>query len=734
MTTHYFGIRHHGPGSARSVLHALQALKPDVVLVEGPPDADALLPMLKAALMIPPVALLIYVENDPAQAVYYPFVHFSPEYQAIRYALGQSIPVRFIDLPQRFAFGLRAALDQAVKPAADNQQGDPLSALARVAGYDDAERWWDSLIEQGPTTQDQLALFAAIHEAMSALRAETPIRDPLESFREAYMRQQINRAQTEGFARIAVVCGAWHTPGLHEIPYSEEDAQNLARLGAQTVAATWVPWTYSRLSRESGYGAGVRAPGWYRFLWENADPKMLAIGWLTSVAQHLRKQNLDASTAQVIDAVHLVETLTRMRSRALPDLQDLNEAALSVLCHGNDVLMRIIERDLTIGSALGRVPADAPMVPLERDFNDLLERFSLTLSDEPSLHSLDLRADIERETSAFLNRLLLLEVPWGECIEAVLVYEDWELRWDPAYRVTLIEKSIWGNSILQAATAFALHVAQHTPSLPELTALVQRILQAEVPNAIPEVMRLLENSAATTGDIAALMTALPPLANILAYGDARRTPSEAIQRIVDGLAARIMLGLPAECTGLDDDRAAKMLDSVIACNAALRLLNHPTRLEAWHQLLIQLVEGATIHGLLRGRFCRVVLDAGVIDKPRAVTLMRLALARIVSPVEAAAWLTGFLRDSGIILVHDDVLLEAMDEWVTGLSVDDFEDILPLIRRTVASFEEPEINDIGKRISRKTRVRRQAPENPLNMERARQVDSTLDDLLGLKGTP
>ena len=27
--------------------------------------------------------------------------------------------------------------------------------------------------------------------------------------------------------------------------------------------ATWIPWTYDRLSMWSGYGAGVHSPGWY---------------------------------------------------------------------------------------------------------------------------------------------------------------------------------------------------------------------------------------------------------------------------------------------------------------------------------------------------------------------------------------------------------------------------------------------------------------------------------------
>src|SRR3954454_3557889 len=96
---HVFGIRHHGPGSARSVRRALEELKPDCVLVEGPPDGEAVLPLLAHKDMKPPVAMLIYVPDDPRRAVYYPFAIFSPEWQAIEYALKRRIPVRFMDLP-----------------------------------------------------------------------------------------------------------------------------------------------------------------------------------------------------------------------------------------------------------------------------------------------------------------------------------------------------------------------------------------------------------------------------------------------------------------------------------------------------------------------------------------------------------------------------------------------------------------------------------------------------------
>jgi Family of unknown function (DUF5682) len=100
VSIHVFGVRHHGPGCARSLKAALEKLQPDIVLVEGPPDAQETLPLLARKGMKPPVALLIYRPDQPRYAVYYPFAHFSPEWQALRHAVKHNIPARFIDLPQ----------------------------------------------------------------------------------------------------------------------------------------------------------------------------------------------------------------------------------------------------------------------------------------------------------------------------------------------------------------------------------------------------------------------------------------------------------------------------------------------------------------------------------------------------------------------------------------------------------------------------------------------------------
>lgn len=93
------GVRHHGPGSARAVRAALDAARPRVVLIEGPPEADVLIPLAADEDMRPPVALLGHAVDEPGRSAFWPLAEFSPEWVAIRWALEHEVPARFIDLP-----------------------------------------------------------------------------------------------------------------------------------------------------------------------------------------------------------------------------------------------------------------------------------------------------------------------------------------------------------------------------------------------------------------------------------------------------------------------------------------------------------------------------------------------------------------------------------------------------------------------------------------------------------
>ncbi|WP_245879306.1 DUF5682 family protein, partial [Streptomyces reticuliscabiei] len=432
------GVRHHGPGSARAVRAALAAARPAVVLIEGPPEADALIPLAADEDMRPPVALLAHAVDEPGRSAFWPLAEFSPEWVAIRWAVEHGVPARFIDLPATHTLAWEkedeaghggegedegpeggsegrtpeADADTAREATPDAEvRVDPLAVLARTGGYDDPERWWEDVVEHRGTGEgDAFAPFEVLEEAMGALREVYGTgghdRDPV---REAYMRLQVRAAQREfGDAAVAVVCGAWHVPALRQRVGVGADRALLKGLPKVKVDVTWVPWTHRRLARASGYGAGIDSPGWYGHLFGARDRPVER--WMTKVAGLLRDEDRMVSSAHVIEAVRLAETLGAMRGRPLPGLTETTDAVRAVMCEGSDVPLALVRDRLVVGDVLGEVPESAPAVPLQRDLTRLQRRLRLKPEALERELELDLRKDTDAERSRLLHRLRLLGV------------------------------------------------------------------------------------------------------------------------------------------------------------------------------------------------------------------------------------------------------------------------------------------------------------------------------------
>jgi Family of unknown function (DUF5682) len=723
MAATIFGIRHHGPGSARSLRSALKALQPDIVLIEGPPEANDLIAFAESKEMKPPVALLVYNPENLQQAAYYPFAIYSPEWQAIQYALSAKIPVRFIDLP----VGMRGELERS------NSGADPLDWLSKAAGFGEGERYWEYLVEQRHDSSD---LFAAILEAMTALRQEltTEHDDNYDLIREAYMRQCLRRAESEGFQKSAVVCGAWHSPELVQPwPTAKDDADRLKSLTKTKIQATWVPWTYGRLSIASGYGAGVESPGWYHHLWTHQ--KNVVIRWLTNIARLLRQEDIDASSASVIEAVRLAEALSAMRASPLPGLVELNEAVQAVLCFGDNAPMQLIHQRLIISDRLGQVPSDTPQVPLQQDLQKLIKKLRLKQEPIAKTLELDLRNPNDLDRSKLLHRLNLFGIPWGNMQRTSskgTFKEGWSICWQPEFAVKLIEAGIWGNSIEAAATAFAKQTALDAQDLPSLTGLLDQVLLASLGEAIPILMLQLQAIAAITSDTLHFMNALPALANILRYGDVRQTDTSSVSIVVDGLVTRLCIGLPASCQSLDDDAAAQIFEAIQQTNGTIKLLQNPEHIENWRQVLLQIANQSSIHGLVQGRCCRLLFDDGSLDTEATSKRLSLALSIGTEPTAGAAWAEGFLRGSGLLLLHSDGIWQVLDAWVAGLSADNFVAVLPLLRRTFATFSSPERQQMGDKVARGQVTIKYvvADTSNFNTDQARQALPVIAQLLGL----
>ncbi len=692
---HLFGIRHHGPGSAALLRQALDAVRPACVLIESAPEGESLIQYVADPDMQPPLAMLLYVADTPERAIFSPFAEFSPEWQAMCWALEHGRPVRFIDWP--------AAVSLACKPLEATAQPDALDLLAEAAGYEDGESFWNNLIEQ-THAQQPLAVFSAIEAAMAAARAEEVLAigdDNL--YREAFMRTHLRAALKEYKGSLAVICGAWHVPALRA-PASPTDDRALIRdfirdMQRLKIEATWVPWTDSRLSARSGYGAGVVSPGWYRHLWSlyagshtsfgTTTAESFAARWQALTVQALRAEGYPAPTASAIEATRLSLALAALRGMSMPGLPEMRESALATLCHGNSVPLAIIEAKLYVGQRVGQIGERVPQNPLARDLAQWQRRTRLKSEDLEQEIRLDLRSEAGLLKSTLLHRLALLNVHWGKLLDAQAgrgtFREIWQLRWVPELSVALAEALIHGVTIESAAVQSTLTRAAASHSVTELAYLIQSALTADLPQAATACIALMQAAAVDSADLTILMLAVPPLVRVLRYGSARQLPEVALRNLIQALAVEINAGIRLQAQNLDTEAASAQLKAMEAFDEALTLFTDEALSTSWRKQLLHLVDDDTTTPILAGFSLRRLYELHVLN----LAATAVAFSRHTSPKTpqyAGAFLEGFLRGGSEILLHDESLLTLLDQWLCGLTGPAFLEMLPLLRRSLQGFD------------------------------------------------
>lgn len=716
MPVHLLGIRHHGPGSCRNVLETLQTLKPDLILLEGPAEAEPLVHFVTHEQMKPPVALLAYQPDCPQHAVFYPFAEFSPEWQTLCYAVGNGIPLRFFDLPLTYAMPLEypapeititeeeeeteteeEETQEAEEETAIQESftGDPFDYLAEAAGYTDGESWWEMNIEQ---RKDNTEIFQAVKEAVTALRETLPKKTSrLDLLREAWMRKMLRTAQKENFSNIAVVCGAWHVPALETLPKVKEDNELLKGLEKVKIDCTWIPWTYDRLSLRSGYGAGISSPGWYHYLWHH--PEDDGTVWVSQAAQLFREKGMDISVAHVIETVRLARMTAALRNMPAPSLAEFNEAITTVMGFGDDILLQLIKESLIINNRLGQVSDGVPKVPLLTDVEKTQKRLRVPFTAEIKEVLLDLRKPNDLDKSIFFHRLCLLGIDWAtpESISGKGTFkEKWTIYHKPEQLVSLIEKAIWGNTLEEATQKYLVHKAVGIENIAALTELLHQTIPADLPALVETLTTQLDRLSAASSDIAEMMEAVPHLVEIVRYGDVRQMDFSHVGEMLRAMVARILAGGILVCINIDEEAAAELLNKVVAMDYAMATLNDSEMSDMWKEFIRQMQHTAHVHPLLSGYASRLMYDKGEIAPEAMQHTLSFYSSVGNSPSDMAYWFEGFLRSSGSILLLDDKLWNLINTWVCGLEEETFMELLPTLRRTFSEFTSPERRKLGEK--------------------------------------
>lgn len=740
---HIFGVRHLSPGGAKHLLDYLDELQPTAVLIEGPSDASEEIRHLTHQATKPPVAILAFTDELPVRTVLWPFAVYSPEYQGMKWAKENGAMASFIDLPSAVTIGLQDAMrqergkgqvpaavpgtgneaeredgqaagrDKEERPSYVQEEESLYSSIARIAGEDDYDMYWERNYEHNANGGAYRAAILSFSEQMRLLAEDKELREqPLEyaynALREAYMRRQIKRTIASGHdpQKIVVICGAYHASALADLAHSLSD-EELAALPSRSTKLTLMPYSYYKLSSMSGYGAGNSAPHYFEMMWDAAAagrPEELPHRYLSSVAGEVRKGGTYRSTAEVIEAVRLAESLASLHGGSAPVLRDLRDAAQTLLGHGDlSVIAEALAR-VEVGTAIGSLAEGVSQTPIQDDLNRLLKRYKLEKYKSAVANdlSLDLRenrrvasveaAYLDLHRSVLLHRLSLLGIsfakhrPSGQ--QGAAWAEQWVIQWSPEVEIQVVESTLLGETI-EIACAYVLREKLHSCSyIAEASALIRIACQCGMTAQMEEGRTVLQYLAALSRDVPGIAAAANELSTIIGFGDIRRIDTAPLLPLLEELFRRGCLFL-LDASGCSDEAAASMIDAINELNGVL--LEHGERLDEglWLKELQELAERDDRNPRLSGLACAVLLERSAITAEELAAEVSRRLSPGIPADLGAGWFEGLSMRNRYALLSRMSLWEQLNGYINALSDDEFRRALVFLRRAFSTFSPRE---------------------------------------------
>lgn len=760
-------VRHHSPRCAFHLRELVADFAPQRILIEGPEELNALLPLLQHRQTRAPLAAYLHAvagEDALRCRAYLPLTAFSPEWVALREAARLRIAVGFIDLPfaaRVLEAGNSVYFARTAEPTlADEPRADVIAALVAASGCQDFDAWWErhfeSGLDTGPDSPGAHAYFASLR-AFGALLREAECEagreaEPDNAAREAHMAANVAQALALG-ERCLVVCGAYHVDGIITLldapaaPVAAPAAASAtAPATAQEVGAHLIAYPLERFERSQRYGAGMPAPGYQQRVWqawEAGEPApwqapfaALAI----ELGAALRATSMPVTLPDAMEAVSMAHRLAGLRG-CHAGLTELREALRSTMVKdGSDAAaFAATLAGLLAKGPDGALPPGMPVAPLLAETIAFCLRHRMpSRFGESKKKDLDIyRSDRHRAASQVLHQLRFLGVPYGERLagpdfvnatDLGRVREIWSLRWITETAASLTENSRYGSSLADAAVNKLLEQLAQPGGAP--AELVLQVLVMGLDKVADKVLDAVDRWLGQSYDALALAQGTARLA--LAFEARLTLGGVGMARLLPLLVrafSQTCIRLP--WLGMSDaPRSQAMLAALDDLHCMIRRQAQWTDAALFYDACASLHAGQ-VAPQVRGGAAAILTVSGTWSPAHtsAALAATFALAH-TAPQSIADYMQGFLRIAKTWMLASPQHLEQLSAVLAAWSEEDFLSALPSMRLAFAQLSGRETDALARVLAGPSRVPHLARERIPDMETLHQSRLCLEQVAGI----
>ena len=729
----FFPVRHHSPACSYQLTRLIALYDPEIILIEGPENANELIPVLTDPETTLPAAIY-YFYKDKKKLVsedgrdyhcYYPFAESSPEYTAMRQARARGIEARFIDLPYSEILihtkdfsGLRSAQER-------HSYGDDgyltqslyYKKLCEKTGVRSFEEFWEKYFEIAGLRRSPEEFIRQMETYCTITRESTPPQQMEHDgtlSREQHMAFRI-REQMTHYRRILVVTGGFHTPALKALLQTKVKPVKLHKFTPDVENCYPIAYSYEAADALRGYASGMPHPGFYdditKRLREADSPEGVyadaALDLLTRTAKESAKRDIPVSIADASAAWSLTEGLAALRESPEPGYTEIADGVTGAFIKGERTAATSLPLELlsklATGSGIGHIGSTTHVPPLIQDFEAQCKNFRLKITSagrndaEISLFT----TEREMEKSRFFHRMAFLQTQFCKMLKGPdlhtgqdrsRVREVWQYARSPQVDAALVDHTTDGMTLREACQNIAAKRIKNERRC-EVAAQVGvdcflmglTLPQADLPR--------MEEIIAGDGDFFSLGNGLHAFDMLHELRTLYGFADEANLAHLMLCFSKLLTLLPS-MAGVDTAQAG---DCIRICRLLYGITGRllPERRGELADALLSLTRRAekepSVYGAAMGLL--YAMDGTFLTDAQSAMAGYLRGTPEMRK-RGALYLKGLFETARDIALSDESFLAMTDELLAGFDLEDFMEILPSLRLAFSYFTPQETQTIG----------------------------------------
>lgn len=737
----YFPIRHHSPVCSVQVTKCIQEFKPDCILVEGPVNCKDILKYFLDTKATYPLAIYYSFkdikgkigEKNETYNCYYPMLEYSPELVCIREGAKHDIPVEFIDLSYAGRL-LNTKEDEGLRKKGEKvsinedylvSQNEFITQLYTQYNCRNFDEFWEKIFEiEGlnlSTTEfvDRFNSYTFLLREMSK-KSEQNLDGTF--IREGFMAKKIKIAMQK-YEKILVVTGGFHTYGLIENStktYKDLDENKFAKNEIIDGEEAYImPFSMEETDAINGYASGMVSPAFYQKVWHmmqksknNAYSKTV-FGIILEVAKESKNKNYQITLPDVKSAYEMAINLAYLRDKTQVGKYECRDGILSAFIKGecnqsNNLPIDILDKIFT-GNSMGSITSEFKTPPIVVDFNEKCGIYNLKIADsfEKTTTLSVFTNPKHREVSKFLSQLEFIDCSFAKKISGgrfknnsnkKLINEKWKYKYSSTVIAKLIENSVYGGNIFDAAYNILLKEIEKADDCLVCSELLRQCFLMGIDDKAKVLFDKIHANIISDKDFFNQANALKNLTEIFDINNFYDDKIDIdIETLIDICFENCINSLEF-VLDIEENSENKVIDLIKLLYQLSIQEQFKKHYDNYIETLLNLIEKKDINPTVEGGILGILYITKKVEIDSIFISFDAYLYYTNEIAKAGRFLNGIFTCSREIIFVDSKFIEKINELISTLTFEEFLLILPDLKLSFTHFTPNQIDKISKTIA------------------------------------